>query len=395
MAHGESYYDSTFTDTSGAFTLPHVPAGSVAIEATTSFRQGVSAGAQLDIPEDGPPIVDVALDFSGQSRLSGTVTRAGRPAASVMLNASPIVPTTSTRGRAESQRDGAYRIDGLSDGQYQLVVSGPFGTYRRTVDVQGWTEYDIDLPAGSIGGTVIDAMSHEAIGNVVVTAATGKERSVAEARRAVTDSRGTYALTDLDPGTYQVRATRTGYRQDVQVVEVRQTDQHRDFELQRHSDVKLHVFDRATGAPVSQAAVRAAAYGVLAFADSVAFDTTGRADIPDLAPGEYLLTVLVVGYAPRTLALTVPATAVDVAIERGGRVLLDLAGGTSTRVRLVDSAGVPQAMPGADASGWAAIAGPAAVWPNVGSGSYRLESMTGGVTQVVVRPGATSVVEVR
>jgi len=141
--------------------------------------------------------------------------------------------------------------------------------------------------------------------------------------------------------------------------------------------------------------VRAAAYGVLAFADSVTFDNTGRADIPDLSPGEYLLTVLVAGYAPRTLALTVPATAIDVAIERGGRVQLDLAGGTSTRVRLLDSAGVPQAMPGADASGWTAVAGPAAVWPNVGSGSYRLESMTGGVTPVVVRPGATSVVEVR
>jgi len=395
MAHGDGYYDSTSTDDAGAFAFPHVPAGAVAIEATTSFRQGMSAATRIDVPEDGPPTIDVLVDFNGQSTLSGAVTRAGRPAPSVVLSAAPLDPTLTTRGRGESENDGRYRIDGLSNGQYQLVAIGAFGTYRRIVDVQGWTEYDIDLPAGSITGIVSDIRSHEAVADAVVTAATGKERSLAEAKRAVTDATGFYALTDLDPGTYQMRTTRSGYRQEVQIVDVQQTGQHRDVELQRHSDITLHIFDSTTGAPVSQASVRATAGGMFAFAEELSLDNAGRTEMPDLAPGDYLLTVLVAGYAPRSFPIHIPAATLEVPLEAGGRVQLRLRATASTRVRLLDTAGIAQAVPGSNPAGWTAIAGPSSLWPNIASGSYRLESMTGGVTPVVVKSGATSMVEVK
>ncbi len=179
------------------------------------------------------------------------------------------------------------------------------------------------------------------------------------------------------------------------MVIVQQSGQLRDIELQRHADLRLRIFDKTSGAPVSRASVRVTAQGVLAFADTLTPDRAGRADMPDLAPGNYLLTVLVAGFAPRTLPIQVPTAALDVALEPGGRVQLRLPAGTSTRVRLVDGTGIAHAVPGSDPAGWTAIAGPMTAWPNVASGSYRLESMTGGVTSVIVKTGATSVVEVR
>jgi hypothetical protein len=112
-------------------------------------------------------------------------------------------------------------------------------------------------------------------------------------------------------------------------------------------------------------------------------------------PGDYVLVVIVGGYAPRSAAIQVPSSAVDVSVEPGGRVQLRLSAGTTTRVRLLDRTGIPQAVAGSDPAGWTVVGGPSTVWPNVGTGTYRLESMTGGVTSVAVARGGTSVVDVK
>jgi protocatechuate 3,4-dioxygenase beta subunit/5-hydroxyisourate hydrolase-like protein (transthyretin family) len=395
MAHGEGYYDSTYTDADGSFTLPHVPAGSIALEATTSFGRGLSAGVRLDIPEDGPGTIEVDIEFGGQAELVGVVSRAGRPASSVLISATPILPEIRTRGRTESDDDGSYRIEGLADGRYQLVFSGASGPYHRTADVQGSTRLDIELPSSSISGMVIDAQSHAPLADVDVTAISGQERMSADVRRATTDSTGRYMLTDLDAGTYQVRATRSGYQQEVRVVNVRQTDERWDFELHRGSGIRLRVVDAVNGAPISRANVRLTTRGVLAFADTLTLDDAGRGALPTLASGDYVLAVMVDGYAPRSLAVQLPVSTIDVSVEPGGRVQLRMPAAMSTRVRLLDAAGIPQVVPGSDPAGWTAVAGPTTVWTNVATGSYRLESMIGGVTSFVVTSGATSVVDVK
>src|SRR5207247_9438822 len=113
------------------------------------------------------------------------------------------------------------------------------------------------------------------------------------------------------------------------------------------------------------------------------------------APGSDRRIVFVAGYAPRAVPVQVPSAAIDVTVEPGGRVELRLAETMTTRVRLVDAAGIAQAVPGADPAGWTAIAGPTTVWANVAAGPYRLESMTGGVTTVTVKNGTTFVVDVK
>jgi hypothetical protein len=395
MAHGEGYYDSTYTDAAGSFTLPHVPAGTIALEATTSFGQGLSAGTRLDIPENGPGTIEVDIEFGGQAELVGVVSRAGNPLSSVLISATPILPTVTTRGHAESDTSGNYRMEGLTDGRYQLVFSSPSGRYQRTTDVQGSTRLDVELPSGSISGIVTDAESHAPVPSVEVTAVSGHERTSADVRRAVTDSTGRYIVTELDTGTYQVRATRSGYQQAVRMADVRQIEEPWDLGLQRTSGTRLRVLDALNRAPILRANVRVMARGVLAFAGTLTLDNSGRGELPALASGDYVLAVIVDGYAPRSMAVQLPVSTIEVPVEPGGRVQLRLPVATSTRVRLLDAAGIPQVVNGSDPAGWAAVVGPTTVWTNVATGSYRLESMSGGVISFVVTSGATSVVDVK
>jgi hypothetical protein len=299
-----------------------------------------------------------------------------------------------TRGRTVSDNDGSYRIEGLSDGRYHLVFSGPFGLYQRTADVQGPSRLDVDLPAGSIVGSITDAVSGAAVADAIVTAISGREQMPSDVKRTATDSTGQYLLADLDPGTYQVRATRSGYQQEMRLVTIQQSEQRGDFELHPRTGTRLRIVDGTNGVPVSRAHVRVTAQGAIAFAETLTLDNAGRGDMPALAPGNYLLTVLVAGYAPRSLVIRSPVPTIDVSMEPGGRVQLRLPAVTSNRVRLLDADGIAQAVSGSDTAGWASIVGPTTVWTNVAAGSYRLESMTGGVTTVVVRSGVTSVVDV-
>jgi hypothetical protein len=346
------------------------------------------------IPEGGTGAIDVELEFAGQSSVTGVVTRSGRPAGAIRIAAVPTVPTVTTRGRTESQDDGTYQIDGLQDGRYELMASGPFGTYQRPIDIRGATRSDIDLPSGSLVGIVTDADSHKILDGASVTAVSGRERTSADVRRATTDGAGRYTVSDLDPGAYQVRVTRSGYQQEARAIAVQQDEAVADFELHPRGGFIVRIVDGRTGAGMGRANVRIVGQTGLVFAETVSLDDGGRGEVPSLAPGRYVMSVEVTDYAPRSLVIQVPVGAVNVALEPGGRLQLRSNPSSATRVRLIDASGVAQSVPRSNVAGWVDIVGPVTAWPNVAAGTYRLESMTGATATVVVTSGATSIVNV-
>ena len=153
MAHATGYFDSTFTDQSGHFALPHVPSGVVALEATTSFQDGASVNRSVEIPQSSSGAsIDVELVFSGQSSASGVVSRGGRSVAGVMVSYSPQDSTIPTRGRATTDALGRYEVGSLSDGRYFVLITGEGVRYQRAALVAAATTVDIELPSAGLEG---------------------------------------------------------------------------------------------------------------------------------------------------------------------------------------------------------------------------------------------------
>jgi hypothetical protein len=397
MAHATGYFDSTFTDTSGHFVVPHVPSGPVALEATTSFQDGTSVNVTVEIPPAGAGAnLDVELVFSGQSTATGLVTRGGRPVSDVMVSYSPQDASIATRGRARTDAQGRYEVGGLSDGQYLVLVTGSGVRYQRAVVIAASTTADIELPLAGIQGRVTSS-DGEPVEGVAIFALSGRERAPADARKAVSDSSGLYQFTDLDAGHYRIRATKVGFEERLATASVSDAMVALDLAMGPKPALRLRFTDRLTGAPMSQANVLLmGGDGGLALQTSLALDADGQGQIPALSSGKYVLTAQVTGYAPRTLVVTLPSAPLDVLLDRGGVVELRCCGGQPfKRVRLVDAQGLAQLVSSSTIGGWTDVTAPAAIWPNVGEGRYSLELAGGDRLDVTVRSGVTTVVELK
>jgi uncharacterized GH25 family protein len=397
MAHATGYFDSTFTDATGHFALPHVPAGVVALEATTSFQDGASVNVTVEIPPASSGAgIDVELVFSGKSSATGVVSRGGRPVAGVIVSYSPQDSSVPTRGRATTDSLGHYEVGGLSDGRYFVLVTGEGVRYQRAVVVSATTTADIELPLAGLRG-VVTTSDGEPIESVVVFAVSGRERGPADALRAVTDSTGVYQFTDLEAGHYRVRATKVGFEERLTTASISDSMVALDLTMVPRPAIRLRFIDGSTGAPMSQAnLLLMGGDGGLAFQTTLALDANGQGQIPALSPGKYVLTGHVTGYAPRTMVVTLPSVPLDVALDRGGTIEIRCCGGQPfRRVRLVDAQGLAQLLPAGTIGGWADITAPAAMWPNVADGRYWLELSGGGRLDVTVRSGMTTVVDLK
>lgn len=95
----------------------------------------------------------LALDFSGSSRLMGTVRADGRPAEGIDL---AVVPDDKLRptAYATTGERGRYSVQGLSEGLHSVRTRGG---HSFQVYVAHDATLDIELPAVSVSGTVRDS----------------------------------------------------------------------------------------------------------------------------------------------------------------------------------------------------------------------------------------------
>jgi protocatechuate 3,4-dioxygenase beta subunit len=371
FASTKDYQDSVSTGDDGRFTLRDVPSGVVRLTASTPFPAMRSTSKNVDVPE-GATEVPAEIVFEGNSRLAGRVTRGDKPLTGAFVSATPD-PPSATAGRASDQtdEDGRYSIEGLTDGNYQVRVSGQSSSYRRDFTVSGDTNGDIALPTLAISGIVTDAGSNEPIPGAFLQAETGQERTGVPARYTQTDSRGFYSLDDLDSGSYQVTARKEGYQLKTLSVSVASAPAELNVSLTRGAGLTIRAADGLTGIPLRS--VTALAYtgsGSLAFTGSVSLDAEGKGEISSLTPGSYSLYLFSGGYASRSYPVTVPSPMLSIALTPGGRV--EVRTDVPFTGRLVDAAGAPYMIfPGrldARVSG----APPVVSWGSLAPGSYRL-----------------------
>jgi hypothetical protein len=217
-------------------------------------------------------------------------------------------------------------------------------------------------------------------------------------KRAVTDSRGSYSLDDVDPGNYQLTARKDGYQLKTQPVSVGSSSVERNISLDRGSGLSIRAVDGLTAIPLrSISALAYSAGGSVAFSGMVSLDSEGKGEIASLAPGSYSLSVFSDGYAPRSFpAIVVPSPPLTIGLTPGGRV--EIRTENPLTGFLLDGSGAVYRMSSWRLDGRISASPPVSSWDHLAPGSYQLVvSGAGGDRSYpfTVSEGRTTTVEAK
>jgi thermitase len=153
---------------------------------------------------------------------------------------------------------------------------------------------------GKIAGQVTDAKDGSAISGVEVSDGT---------RTALTDATGTYTIDDVPPGSYQVVASKEGYKTSSLTIDVLSgTTAVANFSLSQiivPGSITGSVTDAKDGSPIVGAVVSDGTR-------TATTDASGKYTIADVPPGSYEVTASKEGYQSSTSSVTVVSGASSV-----------------------------------------------------------------------------------
>jgi protocatechuate 3,4-dioxygenase beta subunit len=396
-AQGRDYFGTTRTAAGGAFELAGVPEGVVTLVANAGdFLTGSrSASTTVTI---GPGQAEAAAEivFEEGFRVDGHVTRGGRPVSDAMVMAFAEGGNRRSAG-ARTDEAGAYALEGLEAGRYTITASAQSGgPIRRTVDVSGDTTVDLEAPPARLAGTVVEAESGRALGDVGIRIEDegGGMRFV---NMASTDSSGRFAFEDLEPRRYRVSFQKPAYQVETRELTAAEESEVR-VEMRRGEGIALEARDGIFATPLRGLFVRVLdGAGQTAFAGGVSLDSEGRGEVPSLKPGAYELRAESSGYAPaRRPGVMVPSSAISLVLTPGGS--LEIQAGPQTlalpeaSARLVGADGLVYLWNAFTSDGKIRLNGPVRRLENVVPGRYALEVEGGVRREVDIREGVPSVV---
>ena len=199
---------TAIADESGAFTLGNLVAGSYRVSARKGGLVGQTPQVVSVASGAGTDAVQVAV--SQGAVVSGTVkSGAGKPIADARV---------SLFGRnffggpndnsARSDATGAYRIEGVLPGDFQLnVTADGYGPERGDLSVSGAVTRDFVLPDGVVvSGIVLDAAGRPAAGAEVEATVRPAGRGAFSSDRGKADAEGRFTLKKLGPGELTLSA---------------------------------------------------------------------------------------------------------------------------------------------------------------------------------------------
>ncbi len=377
---------SATADVAGLTRVPASPGAYLVVARATAFAPG-----QLTVVRPfGEPVTRVDVALEAAVALAGrTIDRAGQPvplaSLSLMRLGEPGAPRVDLpaeeRFYAASDARGAFGIDGLAPGRWQLTAEAP-GHARTTVDrltLPHSSPLDVQLgSAGVIEGLVVTADGKPAPG-AEVRFAGGTELVQVESGPS-----GGFAA-ELAPGSYRVSAVRgeeAGW--------VDRTVSAGDRAAVKGLVIRLGTGARFLGrvvdskdAPVGGAQVLITPFGATGEFTRLESGADGRFLSPAMPPGEYDLDASADGKAPRTerglvllagqrfeLTLKLTGTGAIAGTVRG------TTGGPLAGVRI--RGGLRRG------SSFGQVDGEAVT---DGDGRYRLDRLTPGVVAVTARRG--------
>ena len=312
----EGSYASAQADSGGAFTLRGVPEGRVMVSANVMGSQRRSRPKAIMVENGSAPPVEI--NFEDGFTVRGRVTFNGVAAASGSINFSPAAPKVDQSGGYGRVNGGAYEVDGLAAGEYNVNVNSSDGSWRGKYVVSGPGTFDIDVRGATLRGRVVNADSGAPVSDASVGVSGKPPNSYAN---ALSDSEGRFAVPALADGKYTVTAQRETFapsQQEVTVsggmapdVEVR---------LEGGTPMTFVVADATTGAVLTGANVfvdsggKRMGNGVIRSEEGVRLW---------LQPGRYTALAASFGYAPGPKTdFTVPGPTVRLLLSRAGTLVV-------------------------------------------------------------------------
>jgi uncharacterized GH25 family protein len=338
---------SAVVDPQGNFRIEGAPTGTVSVSAVLQPRDFAgrrTSGTQtVELAPGGSQ--QVTIDFRGDVVIRGRVIRNGKPLTNASVSFNPRRSNAQASSNGTTDEQGMYSVSGLEEGEHNVSVVDVqrFSPYNTTYTVRGSGTFDIDYKAASLRGRVIDSATSEPVENATIqfrSSTTGTD--FRGSRTALTDSAGVFSIDFVNPGQYQITASREGFGNATQDVNINDSGlDDLELKLSRNDGVALTVVDFRDNRPLS------AQVTVFDMQGRIAHDTRGMMRFGDsaremrlpLAPGSYTATIFAPDYAPRTVSLTSPSSP-TITVSPGGTIVVRSRHNTRRRMRLIDASGM-------------------------------------------------------
>ncbi len=176
-------------------------------------RSGRTAQAAVEI---GGATAEEHLDLElkGGLRLTGTVLRAGQPAAGMHVGIRHL--KAGSGGTATTNHEGRFELAGLEPGPYQISVAVSNGSFQsQTITLAGDDDVRIEIDTSRLAGHVIDATTAQPVEGAAVSlqlldrVADGDVPIVNSGE--ATDSNGFFRIEAAAAGPYRLRVEKDGY----------------------------------------------------------------------------------------------------------------------------------------------------------------------------------------
>ncbi|MFZ2507686.1 MAG: carboxypeptidase regulatory-like domain-containing protein, partial [Steroidobacteraceae bacterium] len=238
-------YAEVGVDDRGAYVLQGVQPGRVQVVADVSMRRQLSKTVEMPADSD----ITVNLDFPSGARLSGRITRDGKPLSGVWLRPRPAVEQAVYIYGTSTSKEGEYVMEDLANGEYVVFV----GDYKsRPVQISGDTVFDIDLPLAQLSGRVLEEGGKVPIVGADVDLWSAEPGSSQIRLYGRSNHFGQFALAGLEPGDFMLTAYKPGFEMFRERISYASPAADMTIRLRSNEGVEIRVRDARSGRPVQE-----------------------------------------------------------------------------------------------------------------------------------------------
>ena len=323
---------NTHPDFEGRFSLEDLAAGVWDIEVVEGSPFGRSV-ARTTVDLEAGAEVEIVLDATeeaGKLSLTGVVTEASEPVVGASVSAHAV---KGPRGaHAVTGSDGSFELGGLPPGRYRVTVAAaPRVPHELDLELERDEHLTIELPAFSIGGTVVSRESGDPVPWAGVSLhRASKPPARWPAAQTRTDAMGDLSFSGVGPGAYSLHVTAEGHANRVVDLVVAESDLDLTVELETASGLALLVSGPGNRLPASVSVSVHDETGRRVMQGYYFAREGGRVEARDLPSGRWRL-VVVDSDALAEVDVTVPGEPVAVQLVPGGYIEVEAAALAGTR----------------------------------------------------------------